>query len=150
MTVEGAWNALKMFEHEGIDPFKCSLPNSKDMTRKESDTSGKFIGFAAGIEKGMGTSDTLNFSEARDQIHKALYIYQLQNYCKKEILQLTNAFKKGKRIIIVEKNVLNKPEDERLNPNVPLCNGWILKEYLMQKLDIKSTTEEEDLTVIDD
>jgi len=135
MTVEGAWNTLKLFENEGIAPFRAALPSSKTMLRQETTATGQFLGFASGIERNLtNTKPTLDFLQARQELHHNLYVYMLKTFCRREIEELVAEYHRGKSIIIVEKNVLLNPETDHLSPSQNLVNGWILKEYLEEKL----------------
>lgn len=80
ISVEGVWEALKLFETCGVDDSKFYINNMQNLYRSE-DFYGKYMGHRIG-------SSILTYDEAYDQIYKKLYNQVLETTAKDAFLKL--------------------------------------------------------------
>ncbi|CAI2767603.1 DUF6939 family protein [Flavobacterium collinsii] len=74
-SVEGIWQGLKVFENYGIDESKFLIKNMKNLKR----TTRKF-GIVLGHQKGINSSELLDYYNARLNIYVPSYEYVLKKY----------------------------------------------------------------------
>ena len=82
-TVEGIWQALKVFENEGVDTNK--LYNRKMSGIKRS---GKKLGNCLGHQKGLHSAELLSYIDARKEIYVPSYNWMLENRCWNLVLRI--------------------------------------------------------------
>ena len=82
-TVEGIWQALKVFEKEGVDVDK--LYNRKMSGIKRS---GKNLGNCLGHQKGLHSDELLGYIDARKEIYVPSYNWMLKNRCWNMVLRI--------------------------------------------------------------
>ena len=80
VSVEGVWEALKLFETCGVDDSKLYITDMKNIRRTE-EYYGNYLGHRVG-------SSILTYDEAYDQIYKKLYNQVLETTAKDTFLKL--------------------------------------------------------------
>lgn len=84
-SVEGVWQALKVFEQEGIDCTKLDITTMKGIKRSVR-TRGKVLGHQFGLH----SDELLDYQTARIKIYLPTYRYVLENCLSDEVTQLRN------------------------------------------------------------
>ena len=119
-SVEGIWQALKVFESVDIDEGMFSNDTMKDIKR----TNRKY-GKPLGHRKGVTGTDLLNYIDARIQIYLPSYLWVLENKVLKIIEQLKEASQKEDIVLLdYETNC------DVLNPKKPLSHAFLVKAYV--------------------
>lgn len=94
-SVEGVWQALKVFESEGIDPTKLDVTNMKGIKRSVR-TRGKVLGHQFGTD----SSELLDYLTARKKIYLPTYRYILEHKLDSEIEELQSILKQQPVILL--------------------------------------------------
>lgn len=119
-SVEGIWQALKVFENADIDEKMFSNITMKDIKR----TIRKF-GKPLGHRKGISGNELLDYIDARIQIYLPSYLWVLENKVKDIILKLKEASQKEDIVLLdYETNC------DVLNPKKPLSHAFLIKAYV--------------------
>ena len=120
-SVEGIWQALKVFEHEDIDPSKLRVNDMKGIKRSASKERGKVLGHRAGLEgKGL-----LSYIPARWRIYLPAYRWVLDNKLQWETQRLRELGKDRMVILLdYEKN------HDITDPSSPLSHAALVKRYM--------------------
>lgn len=119
-SVEGIWQALKVFESADIDEAMFSNDTMKDIKR----TVRKY-GKPLGHRKGVNGTDLLNYIDARIQIYLPSYLWVLENKVSEIIERLKEASKKEDIVLLdYETNC------DVLNPKKPLSHAFLVKAYV--------------------
>lgn len=119
-SVEGIWQALKVFESADIDESMFSNDTMKDIKR----TVRKY-GKPLGHRKGVNGTDLLNYIDARIQIYLPSYLWVLENKVSEIIERLKEASKKEDIVLLdYETNC------DVLNPKKPLSHAFLVKAYV--------------------
>lgn len=119
-SVEGIWQALKVFESADIDETMFSNDTMKDIKR----TVRKY-GKPLGHRKGVNGTDLLNYIDARIQIYLPSYLWVLENKVSEIIERLKEASKKEDIVLLdYETNC------DVLNPKKPLSHAFLVKAYV--------------------
>jgi len=119
-SVEGIWQALKVFESADIDETILSNDTMKNIKR----TIRKY-GKPLGHRKGVNGTDLLNYIEARIQIYLPSYLWVLENKVSEIIERLKEASQKEDIVLLdYETNC------DVLNPNKPLSHAFLVKAYV--------------------
>ena len=119
-SVEGIWQALKVFESADIDEAMFSNDTMKDIKR----TVRKY-GKPLGHRKGVNGMDLLNYIDARIQIYLPSYLWVLENKVSEIIERLTEASQKEDIVLLdYETNC------DVLNPKKPLSHAFLVKAYV--------------------
>lgn len=119
-SVEGIWQALKVFESADIDEAMFSNDTMKDIKR----TVRKY-GKPLGHRKGINGTDLLNYIDARIQIYLPSYLWVLENKVSEIIERLKEASKKEDIVLLdYETNC------DVLNPKKPLSHAFLVKAYV--------------------
>lgn len=122
-SVEGIWQALKVFESADIDEAMFSNDTMKDIKR----TVRKY-GKPLGHRKGVNGTDLLNYIEARIQIYLPSYLWVLENKVSEIIERLKEASQKEDIVLLdYETNC------DVLNPKRPLSHAFLVKAYVEGK-----------------
>ena len=112
-SVEGIWQALKVFESADIDETMFS----KRTVRK--------YGKPLGHRKGVNGTDLLNYIDARIQIYLPSYLWVLENKVSEIIERLKEASQKEDIVLLdYETNC------DVLNPKKPLSHAFLVKAYV--------------------
>lgn len=119
-SVEGIWQALKVFESADIDEVMFSNDTMKDIKR----TVRKY-GNPLGHRKGVNGKELLNYIDARIQIYLPSYLWVLENKVTEIIERLKIASQKEDIVLLdYETNC------DILNPKKPLSHAFLLKAYV--------------------
>jgi hypothetical protein len=119
-SVEGIWQALKVFESNDIDEAKFTNDTMKDIKR----TVRKY-GKPLGHRKGVNGSDLLNYIDARIQIYLPSYLWVLENKVSEIVERLKEASQKEDIVLLdYETNC------DILNPKKPLSHAFLVKAYV--------------------
>ena len=119
-SVEGIWQALKVFESADIDEAMFSNDTMKDIKR----TVRKY-GKPLGHRKGVNGTELLNYIDARIQIYLPSYLWVLENKVSEIIERLKEASKREDIVLLdYETNC------DVLNPKKPLSHAFLVKAYV--------------------
>jgi hypothetical protein len=119
-SVEGIWQALKVFESADIDEAMFSNDTMKDIKR----TVRKY-GKPLGHRKGVNGKELLNYIDARIQIYLPSYLWVLENKVSEIIERLKEASQKEDIVLLdYETNC------DVLNPKKPLSHAFLVKAYV--------------------
>jgi hypothetical protein len=119
-SVEGIWQALKVFEKCDVDVKKLSITNTKGIKRT-SRTYGKVLGH----RQGVAGEQLLPYIEARKQIYLPSYLWVVQYCLAAQIEELRNVASKGPLVLL----------DYEINCDVfnvsrPLSHAGLVKLYV--------------------
>lgn len=119
-SVEGIWQALKVFETADIDESMFFNDTMKDIKR----TVRKF-GKPLGHRKGVNGTELLNYIDARIQIYLPSYLWVLENKVTEIIRRLKEASQKEDIVLLdYETNC------DVLNKKKPLSHAFLVKAYV--------------------
>ena len=121
-SVEGIWQGLKVFEHEGID-FSCFDNKTMKNLKRTVRTHGRCIGH----QKGIGSKELLGYLTARRDIYVPSYNWMLENKCQKEIQYFKELLDEGKTIVFLDYDTNENIEDT----SKPLSHASLIKSYLL-------------------
>ena len=119
-SVEGIWQALKVFESADIDEVIFTNDTMKDIKR----TVRKY-GKPLGHRKGVKGTDLLSYIDARIEIYLPSYLWVLENKVSEIIERLKEASQKEDIVLLdYETNC------DVLNPKKPLSHAFLVKAYV--------------------
>lgn len=119
-SVEGIWQALKVFESTDIEEAMFSNDTMKDIKR----TVRKY-GKPLGHRKGVNGKELLNYIDARIQIYLPSYLWVLENKVSEIVERLKEASQKEDIVLLdYETNC------DVLNPKKPLSHAFLVKAYV--------------------
>jgi hypothetical protein len=119
-SVEGIWQALKVFESADIDEGKFQNDKMKDIKR----TVRKY-GKPLGHRKGVNGKELLNYIDARIQLYLPSYLWVLENKVSEMVERLKEASQKEDIVLLdYETNC------DVLNPKKPLSHAFLVKAYV--------------------
>ncbi len=119
-SVEGIWQALKVFESADIDQKMFQNDTMKNIKR----TVYKF-GKPLGHRKGINGTELLNYIDARIQIYLPSYLWVLENKVSEILERLKEASQKEDIVLLdFETNC------DVLNPKKPLSHAFLIKAYV--------------------
>ena len=127
-TVEGIWQALKVFEKEGVDVDK--LYNRKMSGIKRS---GKKLGNCLGHQKGLHSAELLGYIDARKEIYVTSYNWMLENRCWNLVLRIKEMCVNGVVVLL----------DYDTNPDIEDARKPLSHASLIVKAVERLLTEEE-------
>lgn len=119
-SVEGIWQALKVFESADIDEamfINDKMKNIKRTVRK--------YGKPLGHRKGVNGSELLDYIEARIQIYLPSYLWVLENKVYEIIERLKEASLKGDIVLLDYQT-----NCDILNPKKPLSHAFLVKTFV--------------------
>jgi hypothetical protein len=122
-SVEGIWQALKVFENADIDKemfLNDTMKNIKRTVRK--------FGKPLGHRKGIDGKELLNYIDARIQIYLPSYLWVLENKVSEIIKRLKEASQK-EDIVLLDYEI----NCDVLNPKKPLSHAFLIKAYVENK-----------------
>ena len=120
MSVEGIWQALKVFEHEDIDLMMLrndTMKNIKRSVRKH--------GRVSGHRKGVNGSEILSYVEAKHRIYIPSYRWVLENKVMDIIERLREACR-TRTIVLLDYNTCCNVDDCMK----PLSHAYLIKAYV--------------------
>lgn len=119
-SVEGIWQALKVFESADIDKemfLNDTMKNIKRTVRK--------FGKPLGHRKGINGTELLSYIDARIQIYLPSYLWVLENKVSEILERLKEASQKEDIILLdYETNC------DVLNPKKPLSHAFLVKAFV--------------------
>ena len=119
-SVEGIWQALKVFESADIDEGKFQNDKMKNIKR----TVRKY-GKPLGHRKGVNGKELLNYIDARIQLYLPSYLWVLENKVSEMVERLKEASQKEDIVLLdYETNC------DVLNPKKPLSHAFLVKAYV--------------------
>ena len=116
-SVEGIWQGLKVFEHEGIDGT-CFVNKTMTNLKRSCRTHGRCIGHKYGDE-------LLGYIEARKKIYVPSYYYMLEHYCKKSITTIKH-LSTERTVVLLDYDTNENIEDA----SKPLSHAGLIKQYI--------------------
>lgn len=120
MSVEGIWQALKVFETCDVDRKKLDVASMKGIKRTTRSL-GKVLGHRAGI----GGDKLLSYADARRQIYLPAYHWVLENCLAEQVALLRKIAAEGPLILLdYETNC------DIANLSSPLSHAGLVKCYL--------------------
>ena len=120
--VEGIWQGLKVFEHEGID-VKTFRNNKMKGIKRTCKKHGKIEGHQYG-------DTVLPYIEARKKIYIPCYFQMLEQHCMPLLQRLKEMSEKGTLVLLD----YDTNADEE-NPKKPLSHASLIKRYIETKMD---------------
>jgi len=119
-SVEGIWQALKVFENADIDKemfLNDTMKNIKRTVRK--------FGKPLGHRKGINGTELLSYIDARIQIYLPSYLWVLENKVSEILERLKEASQKEDIVLLdYETNC------DVLNPKKPLSHAFLVKAFV--------------------
>lgn len=136
-SVEGVWQALKVFEEKDIDLSKLKIKSMKGIKRSVR-VNGRILGHRKGHN-----GDLLNYIEARKLIYLPTYFWVLKNKLNMIIEDIVNiAYEKD--IVFLDYTTNTDIE----NTSKPLSHAGLLVKYLNEKnpelLQVKPRNEDQE------
>jgi len=95
VSVEGIWQGLKVFESEGVDVRKMY---SKGMAGLKRTT--RTLGHCLGHQKGLNSTELLDYIEARKEIYIPSYNWMLENRCWELVKELKDMCVEGVVVLL--------------------------------------------------
>jgi hypothetical protein len=118
-SVEGIWQALKVFETEDVDESKLEVINMKGLKRTV-----RRLGNVLGHRAGLDGDKLLPYLEARKLIYLPCYKWVLENCLQDEVAELRRLA--GKTVILRDYNTNCDVEDL----SRPLSHAGLVKMYV--------------------
>ena len=115
-TVEGIWQALKVFEKEGVDVEK--LYNRRMTGLKRTETK---LGKCLGHQKGLQSEELLDYIDARKEIYVPAYNWMLEHRCWNLVLRIKEMCVEG---VVVLLDYNTNPDIE--NVSKPLSHASLI------------------------
>ncbi len=122
MSVEGAWQALKVFERADVDRAKLEITNMVGLKRTV-----KRFGRCLGHREGVRGKRLLGYIEARRAIYLPLYQHVLRVKLRDELAQLRELAERGPVVVLDYET--NADIDD---PSKPLSHAALVLEWLRQ------------------
>lgn len=94
-SVEGAWQALKVFESADVDPSKLAITDMRGLKR-----SVRRFGRCLGHREGLAGERLLGYVEARRAIYLPLYAYVLRERLQPELDELRELADRGPLVVL--------------------------------------------------
>jgi hypothetical protein len=119
-SVEGIWQALKVFESADIDKemfLNDTMKNIKRTVRK--------FGKPLGHRKGINGTELLSYIDARIQIYLPSYLWVLENKVS-EILERLKEASQNEDIVLLD----YETNCDVLNPKKPLSHAFLVKAFV--------------------
>ena len=120
-SVEGLWQALKVFEHADVDESKLDITTMKNIKRGITKTSGRVLGHRAGL----GDERLLGYIAARYRIYLPAYHFVLTHHLQRELAELRRIAGAGDLILLDYET--NTDVDD---PTRPLSHAGLVMHYL--------------------
>lgn len=121
MCVEGVWQGLKVFEHEGIDRATFRNGTMKNIKRTVR-THGRCLGH----QKGVTGTELLDYITARKEIYVPTYLWTLEHRCRAEVEKLAEIAREHTLVLLDYET--NEDVDD---PRKPLSHASLVKRYLL-------------------
>jgi len=122
-TVEGVWQGLKIFAHEGMDPQKFHL-SMKKLKRGKTTKRGEILGHHGGGNR------VLSYVDARREIYLPAYEWVLKHKLQQQVNGLLERLRRGEKFVFLDYYTNEDVNDEKNR----LSHAGVLKRYLLEKL----------------
>lgn len=123
-TVEGIWQGLKVFEHEGVSQKTMRIMGMTGIKR-----SGKKLGACLGHQKGMESAELLGYVDARKLIYVPAYEWVLANRCQ-NLLEKLRIYSQRGVVVLLDYDTNSDIED----PKKPLSHASLIVRYIVSRL----------------
>lgn len=120
-SVEGVWQGLKVFEREGVDHESFENRRMRGVKRRANSVRGRILGH----QKGLDSSELLDYREARRQIYAPTYYWVLENKLRYECEELKLLSSRGPVILLDFNTSADLSDMSR-----PLSHAALLIRYL--------------------
>ena len=120
MSVEGIWQALKVFETAGIDESKFGITTMKGLKRTV-----RRFGRVLGHQRGVASNELIDYVAARKSIYLPTYRWVLDNRLTEQVNQLLG-LANSKTIVLLDYETNADIADTRK----PLSHASVVKRYL--------------------
>ncbi|MEV6237915.1 hypothetical protein [Lentzea sp. NPDC051838] len=104
-SVEGVWQALKVFDDTDVDPSKLSVTSMKGLKR----TTRRF-GPVRGHRAGLHGDHLLDYRTARHSIYLPTYRWVLSNHLQDQVTQLSD-LARSTRVVLLDYTTNGDPDD---------------------------------------
>jgi hypothetical protein len=121
-SVEGVWQALKVFEREGVDLARLDISTMRGLKR-----SGRSRGKVRGHQKGTTGGPLLDYLAARQLIYLPCYKWVLDNVLPRELALLEEQLRKGPVVLLDYETNANLHDLSR-----PLSHAALIRSYVEQ------------------
>lgn len=95
MSVEGVWQALKVFETQDVDPSKLDVATMKGLKRTV-----RRLGRCLGHREGLAGERLLGYREARHRIYLPTYRHVLDHHLAPEVAELRRLAAAGDLVLL--------------------------------------------------
>jgi hypothetical protein len=119
-SVEGLWQALKVFEHADVDPGKLDITSMKGIKRG----AGK-LGRVLGHREGLGSERLLGYIEARHRIYLPAYHFVLTQHLQRELAELRRMASAGGLILLDYETNTDVDDPARPLSHAGLVMHWL-------------------------
>lgn len=119
-SVEGVWQALKVFESEDVDESKLRVANMKGLKRTV-----RRLGNVRGHRKGLQGDELLDYYSARVQIYLSTYRWMLEN-CVADELQRLREIVSTQPVVLLDYTTNGDIENLR----TPLSHAALVKRFV--------------------
>lgn len=133
-SVEGIWQALKVFDQCDVDPLKLDITNMKGLKRTV-----RSFGAVRGHRKGLHGTDLLPYLEARRAIYLPTYRWVLDHRLQEEVAALREIMQTHDLVLLDYET--NEDIDD---PRKPLSHAGLIKRYLENTWPAPSDTPNEE------
>lgn len=127
-SVEGIWQALKVFESEDIDESKLLVTNMRGLKRTV-----RSLGTVLGHRKGIKGEELLPYRQARELIYLPCYRWVLDNCLQSELKQLRAKATTG-TVVLLDYQTNGDIDDLK----TPLSHAALVERFLEDDWPVKS------------
>jgi hypothetical protein len=124
-SVEGVWQGLKVFEHEGADPSRFKITSMEKIKR----SSGGKRGGVQGHRFGTSQQALLGYFEARKKIYIPTYLWVLENRLAAEVQRLREILS-TRDLVLLDYDV----NEDIADLSRPLSHASLIKRYILGEL----------------
>lgn len=121
-SVEGIWQGLKVFEHEGVDIKTMHNKTMKGIKRTVK-SHGKVLGHRRGV-----TGELMDYLTARLELYIPIYNWVLENRCQDLVAKL-KALAADKTVVLLDFETNCDPMDI----SKPLSHASLVKAYIVMQ-----------------
>ncbi|HUQ57329.1 DUF6939 family protein [Lentzea sp.] len=125
-SVEGLWQALKVFENADVDPSKLGVTSMKGLKRTV-----RRFGPVRGHRAGLASDRLLDYRTARQEIYSPAYRWVLENRLRDELARL-HELAESSDVVLLDYTTNGDVEDLR----TPLSHAALIAEHLRRPLRI--------------
>lgn len=119
-SVEGAWQALKVFESADVDPSKLAITDMRGLKR-----SVRRFGRCLGHREGLAGERLLGYVEARRAIYLPLYAYVLRERLQPELDELRELAGRGPLVVLDYETNADVDDPSKPLSHASLVIAWL-------------------------